>query len=115
MDDRIPLIRRFTGGGTVYVDHNIHFVSFILNKTILPNTQQVYPETIMRWTSDIYTNVFSNLLKPSHKFYLRENDYCIDTAKIGGNAQSIIKDRFIHVSYIYIYGERYIYTYYFII
>ena len=30
------------------------------------------------------------------QFSLRENDYVLDARKIGGNAQSIIRDRWVH-------------------
>ena len=33
---------------------------------------------------------------PQQKFCLREHDYVINDRKIGGNAQTITKDRFVH-------------------
>lgn len=32
MGEQIPLIKRFSGGGTVIVDHNTIFASIILNQ-----------------------------------------------------------------------------------
>ena len=58
-----------------------------------------YPREIMAWTQNIYGPVFSKVLKKSksHKqFNLREHDYVLGDHKIGGNAQSISKNRFVH-------------------
>ena len=114
----VPMIKRFTGGGTVYVNDNVRFVSFILNKMALPNVNP-YPHDIMRWTERVYRTVFQTIeqkywperniweedddLKKyfpftgDHEFSLRENDYCFGPLKFGGNAQSIIRDRWVHV------------------
>lgn len=62
------MIRRFTGGGTVIVDHGTIFVSFICNKDDVPNVQP-YPRPIMSWSSLIYTQVFQGIAD----FKLREN------------------------------------------
>lgn len=42
----IPLIRRFSGGGTVIVDEETIFVTFICNKSLHPFAP--YPEPILR-------------------------------------------------------------------
>jgi len=49
----IPLIKRFSGGGTVVVDHNCHVVSFVVNQTALPNVK-MFPRNIMQWTELFY-------------------------------------------------------------
>ncbi|XP_057768164.1 uncharacterized protein LOC130988357 isoform X2 [Salvia miltiorrhiza] len=92
--DEIPVIRRFTGGGTVIVDQGTIFVSFICNKDAIPGLQS-YPRPIMSWSSLIYKNMFQGI----GEFGLRENDYVLGNRKFGGNAQSITKNRN-HVEFI---------------
>ncbi|MBA0639389.1 hypothetical protein Goklo_022427 [Gossypium klotzschianum] len=91
LDDQVPVIRRFTGGGTVIVDHGTVFVTFICNKEAVPNLQP-YPRPIMSWSSSLYSKVFQGI----GDFHLRENDYVFGNHKFGGNAQSITKNRWIH-------------------
>ncbi|XP_042031899.1 uncharacterized protein LOC121778596 isoform X2 [Salvia splendens] len=86
--DEIPVIRRFTGGGTVIVDQGTIFVTFICNKDAISGLQS-YPRPIMSWSSLIYKNMFQGI----GEFSLRENDYVIGNHKFGGNAQSITKNR----------------------
>ncbi|MBM3208393.1 MAG: lipoate--protein ligase family protein [Chlamydiae bacterium] len=86
--DSIPIIKRFSGGGTVIVDTNTIFVTFIFQKDSF--SFPAYPEKIMKWTEEIYKPVFPEL------FALRENDYTFDALKFGGNAQYIKKDRWLH-------------------
>jgi lipoate-protein ligase A len=85
----IPVVRRFSGGGTVVVDHSTLFVSFIMNKALF--SFPAYPEKIMQWSEKIYAPVFSH-----QGFCLKENDYVIDSKKFGGNAQYIKKERWLH-------------------
>ncbi|XP_057780374.1 uncharacterized protein LOC130998949 isoform X2 [Salvia miltiorrhiza] len=92
--DEIPVIRRFTGGGTVIVDQGTIFVTFICNKDAIPGLQS-YPRPIMSWSSLIYKNMFQGI----GEFGLRENDYVLGNRKFGGNAQSITKNRN-HVEFI---------------
>lgn len=87
----VPVIRRFSGGGTVFVDEETLFVTFIFNQQALP--VHPYPETIMRWTEALYRPLFA-----PHPFALLENDYVMGHLKFGGNAQSIIKQRWLHHS-----------------
>jgi lipoate-protein ligase A len=87
--DNIPLIRRFSGGGTVIVDHNTLFITFICHKELHPFP--AYPEPIMRWTEEIYSEVFKD-----ERFKLRENDNVLGHKKCGGNAQYIKKDKWLH-------------------
>ncbi|KAL7601152.1 uncharacterized protein LOC111909730 [Lactuca sativa] len=91
IQDKIPVIRRFTGGGTVIVDDGTIFVSFICNKDDVPHVQP-YPRPIMSWSSLLYSKVFHGVAD----FKLRENDYVFGVRKFGGNAQSITKNRWIH-------------------
>jgi lipoate-protein ligase A len=99
----INVIRRYTGGGTVIVDENTVFASFIMNDSDVPTMP--YPRDIMDWSEDIYKPVFNPLdtnngndimTTHSHKFALRENDYILNDLKIGGNAQTITKGRWVH-------------------
>nr|GEW98326.1 putative lipoate-protein ligase A [Tanacetum cinerariifolium] len=87
LEDRIPVIRRFTGGGTVIVDHGTIFVTFICNQNDVPKVQP-YPRPIMSWSSLLYSKVFEGIAD----FKLRENDYVFGLRKFGGNAQSITKN-----------------------
>ena len=100
---RIDLIRRYTGGGTVIVDNKTLFASFIMNANAVPSLP--YPRDIMSWSEGIYKPVFNGDSGGYHtdgkqvtkaKFALRENDYILDNLKIGGNAQSITKERWVH-------------------
>jgi len=57
LHDGIPVIRRFTGGGTVIVDPGTIFVTLICNKDAVPDVQP-YPRSIMQWSSLLYNEVF---------------------------------------------------------
>lgn len=85
----IPLIKRFSGGGTVFVDANTYFITLIFNNQNLPQ----YPREILKWTETLLKPVFSPL-----DFQLKENDYTLGDHKFGGNAQAICKDRWLHHS-----------------
>lgn len=69
--DQVPVIRRFSGGGTVIVDKDTIFVTFICNKDAIPGLQP-YPRPIMSWSSGIYDDVFGKACD----FQLRENGQC---------------------------------------
>jgi lipoate-protein ligase A len=86
--DNIPLVKRFSGGGTVYIDPNTVFVTFICQAD--SSTIEPHPHPIMEWTEKLYQSFF-----PSH-FQLRENDYVLGSLKFGGNAQYIRKGRWLH-------------------
>ena len=93
-EEEVELIRRYTGGGTVIVDERTIFTSFIMNSADVP-TCKPYPRGIMVWSKSMFAPIFDNV--PSGvTFDLRDNDYILDNLKIGGNAQSIIKDRWVH-------------------
>lgn len=87
--DRIPVIRRFSGGGTVIVDEDTLFISFLMTKEAVPVAP--FPEPILRWSSELYEQSW-NL--PG--FRLVENDYVIGEHKCGGNAQYIRQGRWLH-------------------
>lgn len=81
----LPLIRRFSGGGTVVIDHNTLFLTF------LGSMPHPTPSKIHEWAFERLSPVFHSL-----PFELRENDYVLNEKKCGGNAQYIAKDRFLH-------------------
>eukprot|EP00002_Diphylleia_rotans_P000779 TRINITY_DN10409_c0_g1_i1.p1 TRINITY_DN10409_c0_g1~~TRINITY_DN10409_c0_g1_i1.p1 ORF type:complete len:269 (-),score=39.92 TRINITY_DN10409_c0_g1_i1:88-894(-) len=105
--DSVPLIRRFTGGGTVLLDSRSWLVSLIANRADTPSVLPD-PAAIMRFTANqIYAPVFNPLLKhdrptlpdsPDEKvgFGLQQHDYCIGLHKIGGNAQYLTHKRWLH-------------------
>jgi lipoate---protein ligase len=87
--DKIPLIKRFSGGGSVIVDENTIFITFIFSKKTLNFS---YPEEIFKWTENFYKKFF-----PS-SFSLQENDYILENKKCAGNAQYLKKTRWLHHS-----------------
>ncbi|KAJ6795420.1 uncharacterized protein M6B38_331085 [Iris pallida] len=100
--DNIPVVRRFSGGGTVIVDDGTIFVTLICNKNAVPGLQP-YPQPIMSWTGQMYGDVFHG----SGDFRLRENDYAFGARKFGGNAQSITKNRWVHhTSFLWDYDAK---------
>lgn len=98
LPNSIPLLRRFSGGGTVVVDENTVFVTFICNKG--DHDFPAYPEPILRWAESV--------LAPATKgLQLRENDFVIGERKCGGNALYIKKDRWlIHTSFLWDYDPN---------
>ena len=88
----IPLIRRFSGGGTVIIDEHTLFTTLICQAQALPLSP--FPRPLMQWTAEkLYRPLF-----PSLPFQLHENDYTLEGRKWGGNAQSIIRGRWLHHS-----------------
>jgi lipoate-protein ligase A len=66
--DQVPVVRRFSGGGTVIVDEGTVFVTFICNKATVGGLQP-FPRDIMTWTGQLYGKVFDGF----GEFHLREN------------------------------------------
>jgi lipoate-protein ligase A len=87
----LPVIRRFSGGGTVVVDENTLFVTLICQAQAVDVAP--FPRALMQWSAELYRPLFG-----AHSFQLRENDYTIGEQKWGGNAQSITKGRWLHHS-----------------
>ena len=85
--NNIPVIRRLSGGGTVYHDHgNINF-TFIVNKKgkhIVDFKEHMQP--IFELLLDMGIDV---------KFSKR-NDLFIDKNKISGNAEHVVRNRVLH-------------------
>ncbi|MBS0615145.1 MAG: lipoate--protein ligase family protein [Verrucomicrobia bacterium] len=91
----IPVIRRFSGGGTVIVDEETIFVTFIFNTDV--HDFPAYPEPILRWAGNRYQDIFGIIS-------LRENDFVIGEKKCGGNALYIRKNRWLlHTSFLWDY------------
>lgn len=82
-DDGINIIKRFSGGGTVYIDEQTIFVTIITNGSATPRS-------ILEFTKSIYAPFFSDT------FDLQENDYVFGKMKFGGNAQYIQRNRWLH-------------------
>ncbi|KAH7429488.1 hypothetical protein KP509_09G052000 [Ceratopteris richardii] len=91
MHDNMQVIKRFSGGGTVIVDQNTIFVTFICCGDAIQGLS-LFPRPIMQWTEKYYSQVF----KETPHFRLLEHDYVFGELKFGGNAQSIVKDRWLH-------------------
>jgi lipoate-protein ligase A len=58
--DRIPVIRRFSGGGTVIVDEGTVFVTLICQGDAVP-VPKLYPRPIMDWTEHLYIPAFETV------------------------------------------------------
>lgn len=87
----VPVIRRFSGGGTVFVDENTIFVSWICNTAC--SGVQCSPAGAHGWAER-----FFEYSLPMTGMRLRENDYVIGDRKFGGNAQYMRKQRWLHHS-----------------
>ncbi|KAK9909039.1 hypothetical protein WJX75_006398 [Coccomyxa subellipsoidea] len=87
----VQVIKRFTGGGTVVVDHNTTFCTLIFNAADVKDVE-CYPRPVMQWSEGFYRPVFA----PHGDFSLREHDYTFGERKFGGNAQAITKQRWLH-------------------
>lgn len=86
----IPIIKRFSGGGTVVVDKDTIFVTFIRNSEPHKTT---FPEEIHRWIEKVYQDTFR-----INGFRFFQNDFVIFDHKCGGNAQYIRKGRWLYHS-----------------
>ena len=106
--DGLRVIKRFTGGCTVVVDRDTQFVSIILNRDAVPGLE-LFPAPLMRWTGELYGGEDNPhaVFRDVPGWRLRENDYVVGDLKVGGNAQSIAKDRWLHhTSFLWNYEPR---------
>ncbi|MES1918841.1 hypothetical protein MHBO_000739 [Bonamia ostreae] len=89
----INLYKRFSGGGTVFVDENTFFVTFIFNKSGFLKTKPEIcdPSEILHWTFPFYKKVFE-----FPDFAINGSDYSFGARKFGGSAQMISGRRFVH-------------------
>jgi len=98
--DNIPIIKRFSGGGTVIVDENTLFITFVCQKELHPHL--IYPSHILRWSEEFYRSSFSQ-----DQFHLKENDFVIGNKKCGGNAHYLKKDRWLqHTSFLFDFEQK---------
>lgn len=65
---RVPVLRRFSGGGTVIVDQNTLFSSLIFSVDAVPGVQP-FPAPLMQWSETVFRRVF----REEPTFALREN------------------------------------------
>ncbi|KAF1774924.1 Biotinyl protein ligase (BPL) and lipoyl protein ligase (LPL), catalytic domain [Phytophthora cactorum] len=104
--DGIPVLKRFSGGGTVIVDHNTVFTTFICKHQDFPQVKP-FPREIMAWSQDFFSPFFSRICHEDLKFLLREDDYVFNDRKFGGNAQSLSKGRWLHhTSFLWDFDPR---------
>lgn len=101
----IPLIKRFSGGGTVVVDKDTVMMSIIMNgKEALPHVER-FPKQIMEWCESFLSKHMKDTL--GGEFRLREHDFVVGDKKIGGNAQAISGNRWLHhTSFLFDYQDR---------
>lgn len=95
----IPIIRRFSGGGTVVVDEHTCFATLIGNSNLLDGP--CFPARLLSFAEQLYAPAFQGI-----DFRLQENDYVSGNKKFGGNAQYICKNRWLHhTSILWDYDE----------
>ncbi len=98
--DEMPIVRRFSGGGAVVTDPNTCFISWICNAEDVG--VKCFPHYIHQWAAAIYAEAF-----PSIDISLVENDYVIGELKVGGNAQYISRERWLHhTSFLWDYDQK---------
>ena len=106
LDDGVRVIKRFSGGGTVIVDRDTQFVTLVMNAAAVPDLA-LFPRQIMDWTGSLYGGRPHGVFADVPGWQLRENDYVIGERKVGGNAQSISKDRWLHhTSFLWDFREE---------
>ena len=82
----IPIIRRFSGGGTVVLDENTLLATWICNHSALP-TLSPYPGSICEWVGQLMAPLGLQKI---------EQDFCLGERKVGGNAQYCRPSRWLH-------------------
>ncbi|CAI5995348.1 unnamed protein product [Closterium sp. NIES-65] len=118
LEARVPVVRRFSGGGTVVLDSGSVLTSLICRRAAVPDLP-LYPRPIMEWTEGLLgpamTNVPGFALRDNdyvpcpvgqpqytpiptslHHHCATSSDYVVGDLKVGGNAQSIMGSSFLH-------------------
>lgn len=96
----IPIIKRFSGGGTVLIDPNTIFVTWICNTADV--SVACCPTQIHIWAENFYKHAW-----PFVPLKFKENDYVIGDRKCGGNAQYLCKNRWLHhTSFLWDYDSE---------
>jgi len=54
----VPVVRRYSGGGTVVVDCDTQLVSFVFSAQAVPDVQP-FPAPLMKWSGLFYSGVFA--------------------------------------------------------
>ena len=123
--DDLLVIKRFSGGGTVVVDANTQLVSLVMNAEAVAPTP-LFPHPLMRWTESLYKGMDTcdenaGVFRDVPNWRLHQNDYVVEVSdvpsvderdakkilKVGGNAQSISKTRFVHhTSFLWDFDEE---------
>lgn len=85
----IPVIQRYSGGGTVVIGPDTLLISFIMSQDSLPHVAP-YPQSLLEWSSHLYAPLFDQ------GFARIEQDYTLNGKKCGGNAQYLAKGRWVH-------------------
>lgn len=89
----IPILRRFSGGGTVYHDHGNSLFSFIMPRERFTRDQHAHllVRALQRATSSLSTHVASSALRvgPRHDIFWGQT-------KISGSAYRITRNRAYH-------------------
>jgi len=99
----VPLVRRFTGGGTVVLDEDSIMATVIVGSGASGFGLDCFPRQIMEWTHGLLT---TPAIHKRNTFSLRENDFTIGSRKVGGNAQAISGDKFLqHTSFLWDYQD----------
>ncbi|GAB65810.1 hypothetical protein PCYB_073120 [Plasmodium cynomolgi strain B] len=103
--NKIALIRRYTGGGTVYVRNNCLMLSLILPLNF-EKERQLYPSNVTEWVFNSKKKKKRKKKKKTNSFFHHQNDYVyhrydpvhdeITIKKVGGNAQAFSKNYFVH-------------------
>jgi hypothetical protein len=76
------------------VDEGTLFVSFVCNRADVTGAP-LYPREVMSWSAGLYAPLLARIA-PGSPFVLHEHDYCLGDFKVGGNAQSVSRDRWVH-------------------
>lgn len=61
--EKIDIVKRFSGGGTVVTDLDTAFVSWVCNKAMLPKNIAESPPALMKWSAELYKPVLQDILR----------------------------------------------------